>query len=143
MENTPFDKTSENRGIQLAKTGQKTCEKGSRTRQDARYRKLKVYTKSLVRYKLERARRRQVLCLANKGLTKKEIASKLGVSTRTVKRDWKKLTPYLIGQFHRKIWEINANQREKERQIYEGLTIKEELKLLKKDLKALKKRHLL
>ena len=143
LKNEPLEKTSENSGVQLAKTGQKGCEKGHRTRQDARYRKLKVYTKSLVRYKLERARRRQVLCLAKKGLTQKEIASKLGVSTRTVKRDWKKLAPYLTGQFHRQIWEITAKQREKERQRYEGLTIKEELKLLKKDLKALKKRHLL
>ena len=143
LENQSLEKTSENSGIQLAKIGQKICEKRPITCQDPRYRKLKVYTKSLGRYKLERARRRQVLCLANKRLTQKEIASKLGISTRTVKRDWKKLTPYIIGQFHRQIWEITAKQREKERQRFEGLTIKEELKLLKKDLKALKKRHLL
>jgi transcriptional antiterminator len=97
----------------------------------------------LERYKLERKRRRQVQLLAEKGLGQKGIARELGVSTRTVKRDWKKLSRYIKGQFNRQVWEINARQLEKERQRYEGLTIKEELKLIKKDLKALKKRHLL
>ena len=150
MKNEPFTEISQNSDIQVSKKGVKTCENrfrtrvdGSRTPRKARYRKIHVYTKSLERYKLERARRRKVRSLARKGLKQKEIANELGVSIRTVKRDWKKLTRYINGQFNRQVWEVNAKQMEKERQRYEGLTIKEELKLIKKDLKALKKRHLL
>lgn len=150
LENKPLGKRSQNSDIQVAKIGIKSKNKGLITRRkgvkkdkNARYRKIHVYTKSLERYKLERERRRQVQLLAEKGLGQKGIARELGVSTRTVKRDWKKLSRYIKGQFNRQVWEINARQLEKERQRYEGLTIKEELKLIKKDLKALKKRHLL
>jgi predicted transcriptional regulator len=150
LENEPLGETSQNNGIQVSKNRVKTCENlvkahenGPKPPRSARYRKIHAYTKSLERYKLERERRRKVRALAKKGLKQKEIANELGVSIRTVKRDWKKQTPYLVGQFNRQVWEINAQQREKERQRYEGLTIKEELKLIRQDLKALKKRHLL
>ena len=148
MENEPFTKISQKSDIQVSKNGLKVSENrtrmhenGLRTPRKARYRKIHAYTKSLERYKLERERRRNVRSLARNGLKQQEIANKLGVSIRTVKRDWKKLTRYINGQFNRQVWEINAKQREKERLRYEGLTIKEELRLLRKDLRALKKRH--
>jgi len=148
LENEPFTKISQKSDIQVSKNGLKVSENrtrmhenGLRTPRKARYRKIHAYTKSLERYKLERERRRNVRSLARNGLKQQEIANKLGVSIRTVKRDWKKLTRYINGQFNRQVWEINAKQREKERLRYEGLTIKEELRLLRKDLRALKKRH--
>jgi len=107
----------------------------------ASYRRVSVYTKSVVRYKLERERRRQVRVLAEEGFTQKQIAVKLGVSTRTVKRDWGKVQSYLKWQFDK---EIGQAAEEKSLQVegkFDGLTLKEELKLLKKDIKRAKKRR--
>lgn len=65
----------------------------------ASYRRVCVYTKSLERWRLERERRRKVRVLAEKGYSQKQIARELGVSTRTVKRDWDKARSYVVGFF--------------------------------------------
>ena len=61
-------------------------------------RRIGVYAKSLARLKLERERRRQVRVLAEQGFSQREIASKLGVCVRTVKRDWLKSRAYVKGE---------------------------------------------
>jgi len=43
----------------------------------------------------ERARRREIIKLYNQGLTQAQIAEKLGVSVKTVSRDWRKLHGYI------------------------------------------------
>jgi transcriptional regulator with XRE-family HTH domain len=58
------------------------------------YRKKAKYTKSIYQYKRERARRKQVWQLWNEGFSQKQIAEKLGVSEKTVGRDWRKLLSY-------------------------------------------------
>ena len=86
-------------------------------------------------YTTERERRRQVRLLAEKGHTQKQIASELGVSTRTIKRDWDKIRPYVKGQTRKEIMQVvDARRGELERR-YEGLTSNEKLKLLKQDVK--------
>jgi transcriptional regulator with XRE-family HTH domain len=62
-----------------------------------------VYTKSLERWRKERERRRKVRALAAKGYTQKQIALELGVSMRTVKRDWDKVRSYVKGQQNREM----------------------------------------
>src|SRR3990170_1231222 len=71
----------------------------------ASYRKVCVYTKSLERWRKERERRRKVRSLAAKGYTQKQIARELGVSTRTVMRDWDKVRSYVKGQRNRELRE--------------------------------------
>jgi hypothetical protein len=69
----------------------------------ASYRRVCVYTNSLERWRKERERRRKVRVLANKGYTQKQIALELGVSTRTVMRDWDKVRSYVKGQRNREL----------------------------------------
>lgn len=69
------------------------------------YRKVDAYSKSLKQYRLERKRRRQVRVLASKGYTQKQIAVELGVSVRTVKRDWEKVRAYVKGQHNKALKE--------------------------------------
>jgi hypothetical protein len=64
----------------------------------ASYRRVRVYTKSLERWRKERERRRKVRVLAAKDYTQKQIARELGVSKRTVMRDWDKVRSYVKGQ---------------------------------------------
>jgi len=59
------------------------------------YRKIGKYTKSSKKYMAEKRRRREILALYNQGLTQVAIASKLGVSVKTVERDFRKLHGYL------------------------------------------------
>jgi predicted transcriptional regulator len=144
LENEYFPKIDEIHGLQLSENELFSAKSGCSGAKEASYRKVLAYTKSAARYKLERERRRKVRVLAEKGLTQKQIAAELGVSTRTVKRDWNKIRPYVKGQFRREIREVVAErQREFERR-YEGLTVNEEFRLLKQDVKeAAKKVHAL
>jgi DNA-binding CsgD family transcriptional regulator len=59
------------------------------------YRRVGRYHKSVARWQLERARRREVIKLRLEGKTLTQIASALGVSLRTVKRDFARVKPYL------------------------------------------------
>jgi transcriptional regulator with XRE-family HTH domain len=58
------------------------------------YRKMRKNTKSVAKAKAERQRRKQVLELAEDGLTQRQIAERVGVSGKTVARDLQKLTRY-------------------------------------------------
>jgi len=88
------------------------------------------------KYRRERERRRQVRLLAEKGHTQKQIASELGVSTRTIKRDWDKIRSYVKGQVRKEIWQIEEAKRKEFEQRYEGLGANEKLHLLTQDLKS-------
>jgi hypothetical protein len=83
----------------------------SRTSKEPCYRRINVYTKSLTRCKKERERRRQVRLLVENGLRQKQIAEKLGVSLRTVKRDWQKIKRYVAGNRNRSCREISEARR--------------------------------
>jgi transcriptional regulator with XRE-family HTH domain len=107
---------------------------------DASYRKVSNYTKSVERYTRERERRRRVRLLAEKGFTQRQIAGELGVSTRTIKRDWDKIRSYVKGQCKKEIRQIADEKSEQFERRYEGLTFNEELKLLKQDVKEVSKK---
>jgi IS30 family transposase len=70
-------------------------------------------TKSIARYKLERARRKKVLELTEEGYTQTQIASQLGVSRKTVYRDLKRLRPYITRLINQHENAIQALWREK------------------------------
>ena len=127
LENEYFPKIDEIHGLQLSENELFSEKSGCSGVKEASYRKVSAYTKSVARYKLERARRRKVRVLAEKGLTQKQIAAKLGVSTRTVKRDWDKIRPYVKGQFRREIREIVDEQQREFEQRYEGKRSKTKL----------------
>jgi hypothetical protein len=134
LENEYFTKIDEIQGLQLTENELFSKKSGHSGVKQASYRKVSAYTKSVARYKLERARRHKV--------RQKQIATKLGVSTRTVKRDWDKIRPYVKSQFRREIREIVDEQQREFEQRYEGLTVNEKFRLLKQDVKeASKKVH--
>ena len=140
MENEHFPGIGEIREFQQGKKRHFSSKSGHSKVKDASYRKVSVYTKSMERYMKERERRRQVRLLAEKGFSQKQIASELGVSTRTVKRDWDKIRPYVKGQTRKEIRAVvDERQKEFERR-YEGLTVNEELKLLKQDIRVTAKK---
>ena len=140
MENEHFPGIGEIREFQQGKKRHFSSKNGHSKVKEASYRKVSVYTKSMERYMKERERRRQVRLLAEKGYTQKQIASELGVSTRTIKRDWDKIRPYVKGQTRKEIRAVvDARQKEFERR-YEGLTANEKLKLLKQDIRSAAKR---
>jgi len=140
LENDCFPEINEISGVQQEKKQQFNNESTRFSSKKASYRKISVYTKSMKRYRLERERRRQVRALAEQGYTQKQIANKLGVCTRTIKRDWDKIRPYVKGQFVKLIRAVvDERQQEFERR-YEGLTVNEEFRLLKQDLKEADKK---
>jgi hypothetical protein len=73
--------------------------------------------------------------LAEKGLTQQQIAKALNVSTRTIKRDWDKIRPFVKGQVRKKIKQVDDVRHKEFERRYEGLAGNEKLMLLKKDLK--------
>ncbi len=82
------------------------------------YRKVGSYTKSLGRWRKERERRRRVRVLAGKGLTQKEIALELGVSRRTVIRDWAKVRSYVTSQCNKEFREMVQREKQEPREKY-------------------------
>jgi len=140
LENDCFPEISEISGVRQKKKLQFSIESVHSGSKKASYRKVSVYTKTMRRYRLERERRRQVRLLAELGFTQNQIASKLGVCTRTIKRDWDKIRPYVKGQFGKEIRSVvDERQQEFERRS-EGLTVNEEFRLLKQDLKEATKK---
>jgi DNA-binding CsgD family transcriptional regulator len=59
------------------------------------YRKIAEYTKSSRKCIAERQRRREIIRLHLEGFTQVQIGEKLGVSVKTVQRDWRKLRRYI------------------------------------------------
>lgn len=96
------------------------------------YRKMHVYTKSLKQYKKERKRRGQVRQLLHDGCTQKQAAQKLGISEKTVRRDWAKLKPYEAGLWNSKIRQLNDDYRQRFEQNLAGKTLKERFRILTK-----------
>ena len=135
MENDHFHGISEISDFQLPRKQCFSNKTGHSTANKASYRKVSVYTKSMERYTKERERRRQVRLLAEKGHTQKQIASELGVSTRTIKRDWNKIQSYVKGQTRKEIRQVVEERQQEFKRRYEGLTVNEELRLLKQDVK--------
>ncbi len=64
------------------------------------YRRIERYCKGLKKYQAEKLRRRQILTLQSRGLSSREIATQLGVSASTVKRDLHKLERYAKGRLN-------------------------------------------
>lgn len=105
LENEHFAGLGEIRAVQHAGNCLFSNDKSRVGERGASYRRVCVYTKSLERWRKERERRRKVRALAAKGYTQKEIARELGVSTRTVIRDWDKVRSYVKGQQNRELRE--------------------------------------
>jgi transposase len=139
LENEHFPGIDELRESQLLQRGSFSRGKASwRSVHEPHYRKLEVYTKSTGQYKKERARRRQARVLAAQGFTQAQIAKKLGVHIRTVKRDWIKIRPYVRSRFKKAISQIREQERKEYQQRFEGLTSNQKLGLLGRDLKGIK-----
>jgi len=84
----------------------------------------------LKRWRKERERIRKVRVLAAKGYTQKMIARELGISTRTVMRDWDKVRSYVKGQRNRELRE----QVEREKLLFPhkyGLSFNDAMEYLK------------
>ena len=130
MQDECFAERGENRGIQRTKEAS-LCDKTLRQgREGASYRRIRVYTKTMVRYRKERERRRQVRLLSAKGFTQEQIARELGVSTRTVKRDWAKVAPYVTAQRNGEVRRLEEERRLLFWQRCEGLTVSKRIALM-------------
>ena len=135
-ENEHFPGLGEIRGFQQEKKRVFSKPASNEGKDKSAYRKVKVYTKSMGQYSRERKRRRSVRLLAEEGLTQRQIATALNVSTRTIKRDWNKIRPYMKGQVHKEIRQVEDERHKEFERRYEGLTGNEKLRLLKQDINA-------
>jgi DNA-binding CsgD family transcriptional regulator len=102
-----FSEIGENMAVQHVKDGVFSSKESG---MGPSYRKVDAYSKSLKQYRLERKRRRQVRVLAFKGYTQQQIAVELGVSVRTVKRDWEKVRAYVKGQHNKTLKERASDE---------------------------------
>jgi len=100
------------------------------------YRKIDSYFKSIERYKVERARRKQIRVLAEQGLTRKQIAERLGLSERTVYRDLKKTEKYYRGKINRSFRKLGEARRRMFKDQAKGMPVHQQLKVLSKLNKA-------
>jgi transposase-like protein len=111
LENEHFPGLGEIQAVQHAKNGLFSDKERRLGACGTSYRKVCVYTKSLERWRKEHERRRKVRVLAEKGYTQKQIARKLGVSTRTVMRDWDKMRSYVKGQQNKELRETVEREK--------------------------------
>ncbi len=95
------------------------------------YRRVVVNFKSTKKYWQERKRRKQVVELLEQNLSIKQIATKLGVCERTVKRDIAKTLPY----YERRARHLLNQVEEAKRLEFEGLSSMQQLKALKSKIK--------
>ena len=142
MDNGYFPKKTENIGFQHHENEEFSVEKEGYTKMEASYRKMDAYSKGLVQYRRERERRRKVRFLVEKGLSQRQIATELGVSIRTVKRDWDKIRAYVKGQQNKALLNKATDEMASDtfRQWSEGLSLSDRLKILKKFTKPRKPR---
>jgi transcriptional antiterminator len=95
------------------------------------YRRIKRYYKTSGQYWKERARRKQILCLLEEeNLNQRQIAKRLGVSERTVKRDVAKIRPYQETKFRHQLRLLQKESDEKFEAELSGKTPLEQLKIL-------------
>ena len=84
------------------------------------YRKINTYFKSTKQYWKERNRRKQAMLLQDKGFTHEQIAEKLGVSTKTVQRDLKKIKPYYERLLTNRIVKMRVEENQRLQVLLEG-----------------------
>ena len=95
------------------------------------YRRIKRYYKTSGQYWKERNRRRQILCLLEEeNLNQPQIAKRLGVSERTVKRDVAKIRPYQERKFRHQSRLLQKENDEKFEAELADKTSLEQLKIL-------------
>jgi transposase len=95
------------------------------------YRRIKRYYKTSGQYWKERNRRKQILCLLEEeNLNQRQIAERLGVSERTVKRDVAKIRPYQERKFRHQLRLLQKENDEKFEAELAGKTPIEQLKIL-------------
>jgi hypothetical protein len=95
------------------------------------YRRVVVNFKSTKKYWQERNRRKQVVDLFEQNLSIKQVASKLGVCERTVRRDLAKIEPF----YERRVSHL-LNQLEEAKNLeFEALSPMQQLKVLELKIK--------
>ncbi len=114
-------------------------------RKKASYRRVEKYYKTTGQYWKERKQRLGVLCLLEKEqLTQRQLAERLGVSERTVRRDIAKLRSYQESKFRHQLKLWNREWGEKLGAELAGKTVFQQLKTLEQKAtqysKALKMR---
>jgi hypothetical protein len=97
--------------------------KHSNVKRRAEYRRVRKYYKSLEKFKAEKHRRKQALELQDKGLTIKQIALKLQVSQRTIKRDLATMMIYVKKQ---RTQLLHQNLEK-----FQAMSLKEQIKYVK------------
>lgn len=105
---------------------------GKIVRSRASYRRIGKYYKSVGRWRLERERRKQVLQLREEGLSYAEIAERLGVCERTVKRDMAKVKPYYERKVRGYLCKLDEEMRVKVEGQLEGKSLVEKFNFLTK-----------
>lgn len=105
-------------------------------REKPKYRHVKKYYKSSSQYWKERDRRKQVLQLQEQGLTQKQIAERLGITERTVKRDVAKIKPYYNRRIQHYKSQLPEEDKDKQVESYEGKSPREILHTLEEKFKA-------
>ncbi len=104
----------------------------------AEYRRVGKYFKSSEKYWQERKRRKLVAELLEQNLTIKDIAVKLGVSERTVKRDIAKIQPYYERRVRHYLRCMEQNQQAEFEAAFKNSSPKNQLKMLRARLKTTK-----
>jgi transposase len=131
-------KEAENGVFDYAKSGRSSggfdTKRHGNVKSKADYRRVKKYYKSAGRWRVERERRKRVLRLREEGLSYAEIAERLSVSERTVKRDMAKMKPY----YERKVrsyWRrLEADRRAELEAKLEGLSLVQRFNILTKEI---------
>jgi transposase len=100
--------------------------KHSNIKKKAEYRRIHKNTKSLKKYKAEKARRKKIVELQNQGLTIKQIAAQLKVSERTVNRDLARNMSY----FKKKMTQMARKEDQEFMTRLNQMTLKEQLKII-------------
>ncbi len=136
---TPLLKSSLTDGFQLCNNRtfsiQKDKKRPLKRKKGPEYRRINRYFKSVKQYKKERERRKQVLHMTVvEYRTQQYIADKLGVSVSTVKRDLKKLRPYITGQINRAIRAMQKERDEAWQRRMEGLSLWEQFDVLSEEM---------
>jgi len=100
-----------------------------------RYRKVRKYYKSSEHYWRERNRRKQVLqLLEEEHLSQRQIAERLKISERTVKRDVARIRPYYMRKVRHQLNLLRKEVDEKFEAELEGKSLLEQLKILSRKM---------